>query len=161
MATPPVFAPVSAIRTILSLLLPGLFSGILFAQAPDRFTGNWESADQHFRLIFYRHQGARQILFYGRDEISAEQNRYVVRAVNIRENAGELLFELPAHPVYSNSQNDAAVAGHRSEIPARENVDAITPWRLTLTEDALRLDCAVAERRLCGLQRPVELHSIM
>ena len=149
----------SSIRTILTLFILALLHGVAFAQPPDHYTGTWESADQHFRLIVYRHQGIRQILFYGQDEAGIGHNRYVTRAINIREGAQELLFELPPHPVYGNNQGNAAIAGHQSELPAADHIDNITLWRLAISDDILRLDCALSVRRLCGLQHPVELHS--
>lgn len=141
-------------------MLLALWPPVPGAQAPDPYTGSWESVDQHFRLIIYQHQGARQILFYGQDETGAGTNRYVTRAAHVREQAGALLFELPAHAVYSNRSPDPAIAGHQSELPTNARIEKPSPWRLNTAGANLRLDCAVSDRTRCGLQRPIKLHTL-
>ena len=62
----------SIIATYLGLLLLALHPVTVVAQSEVPYIGRWESAEQHFRLIIYRHQGSLQILFYGRVEIGNE-----------------------------------------------------------------------------------------
>ena len=141
-------------------LLLVLHCGVVSAQSQDFPPGRWESADQHFRLIVYRQQGALQILFYGRVETGPERNSYVTRAENIRQDPYALLFELPAHSVYSSAQGDSATAGHQSELPPRDQITIATAWRLNISDGMLKLDCAASERQLCGLRQAVELYPI-
>ena len=148
------------ISTSLGLLLLALQPVIVLAQTETLDSGRWESVEEHFRLIFYQHQDSLQILFYGRIEIGDEHNQYVTRAVNIHQDKEILLFELPPHSVYSNAQGDIASAGHQSELPARDQVEKPTFWRLIISQATLMLDCAAVQRKLCGISQPVELHLI-
>ena len=148
------------LSTLLGMLLLALHPAIVLAQSEEFYVGRWESTHQHFRLIIYRHQGALQILFYGQDQIGDGHNQYVIRAINIHQDTGSLLFELPPHSLYSNRQRDTASAGHQSELPALGLVDNATPWRLNISQGRAKLDCSADERKVCGLRHPVDLHPI-
>jgi hypothetical protein len=142
------------------MLLLVLQPANVLAQTEEFYAGRWESTNQRFRLIIYRHQGALQILFYGQDQIGDGHNQYVTRAKNIRQVTESLLFELPPHSLYSNRQHDTASAGHQSELPALGLVEDSTPWRLKISQGRLNLDCSATERKVCGLRQPVDLHPI-
>ncbi len=150
----------SVISISLGLLLLVFQPVLVYAQSNNLFSGRWESANQHFRLIIYRHHETTQILFYGQIETEDGHNQYVTRAENIRQNGATLEFNLPEHSVYPNSHRDIASAGHQSELPPPGQVDQSTSWWVKISKGKLKLDCAATRRKLCGIYQPVELYPI-
>ncbi len=146
------------LEKLLLIMLLGLGTQALSAQSTDAFDGTWVSAAQGFRLIIYRQQNQRQILFYGKLQTMSGDNRYVSRADNIRSSAQGLQFELPALSVYSNSSSDIAVAGHKSELPANNHDTHPSKWQVVFADGLLKLDCASPKREDCGLRTTVELY---